>query len=153
MRGKLKLFLKDKCDFRPCGGVPKTQADFGWVWSELSGNFPRTQGPPRPIILSMDRVLTIRADKTAGTRFYARIFSYFRRDWLLILALVGLIWLSLGFGTLQPAAVALLTDKVLSGKPMSNVFSRLLVDILPAGRLAKWFVWQCCGCSFRRQTT
>lgn len=85
----------------------------------------------------MDRVFTSRADKAAGTRFYLRIFSYFRRDWLLILALVGLIWLSLGFGTLQPAAVALLTDKVLSGKPMTNVFSRLLVDILPPGRIGQ----------------
>ena len=85
----------------------------------------------------MDRAITFRAAKTAGTRFYARILSYFRGDWLLILALEVLIWLSLGFGTLQPAAVALLTDKVLSGKPLNNVFSRLLVDILPSSRLGQ----------------
>lgn len=85
----------------------------------------------------MDRANTFRAGKTAGTRFYLRIFSYFKRDWLLIAGLVGLIWLSLAFGTLQPASVALLTDKVLSGRPANNVFSRLLVDILPAGRMAQ----------------
>jgi ABC-type multidrug transport system fused ATPase/permease subunit len=93
----------------------------------------------------MDRAFPKRAGKTAGMRFYARILSYFRGDWLLILALVGLIWLALGFGTLQPAAVALLTDKVLSGKPLNNVFSRLLVDILPEGRMgqvvALAFLW------------
>lgn len=86
----------------------------------------------------MDRALSYRDQKTAGTRFYGRILSYFRADWLLILLLIGMIWLALGFGSLQPAAVALLTDKVLSsGKPMNNPFSRLLLTMLPKSRMGQ----------------
>jgi ATP-binding cassette, subfamily B, bacterial len=85
----------------------------------------------------MDRANDQRDSRTAGTRFYCRILAYFKADWRLILALVGMIWLALALGTLQPAAVALLTDKVLSGKPLNNFFSRLLVSILPEGRLAQ----------------
>ncbi|HEY2587610.1 MAG TPA: ABC transporter ATP-binding protein [Tepidisphaeraceae bacterium] len=100
----------------------------------------------------MDRATTSRVSQTAGTRFYCRILSYFRADWLLILLLIGIIWLALGLGALQPAAVALLTDKVLSGKPLNNFFSRLLVAILPEGRLAQivalsvlWVALQVCN--------
>lgn len=100
----------------------------------------------------MDRPNANRDSRTAGTRFYCRILSYFKADWLLILILIGMIWLALGLGALQPAAVALLTDKVLSGKPLNNFFSRLLVAILPEGRLAQivalsvlWLALQVCS--------
>jgi ATP-binding cassette subfamily B protein len=73
----------------------------------------------------------------AGPKFYWRILSYFRRDRLLLLALLGLIWIALSMGALEPAAVAVLTDRVLAGKGHPNAFTKLLLHLLPAGKIGQ----------------
>ena len=100
----------------------------------------------------MDRVKSFSSWKTSGTRFYFRILSYFRGDLRLIIALIGMIWLALGLGALQPAVIATLTDKVLSAKPADNVFSQLLLMHLPTGKAGQvlglaiiWLVLQVCN--------
>jgi ABC-type bacteriocin/lantibiotic exporter with double-glycine peptidase domain len=55
-------------------------------------------------------------EPNSGIRFYTRIFSYFRQDRRLLAALVLFIWVALGLGVLEPAAVAVLTDTVLPGR-------------------------------------
>jgi ABC-type multidrug transport system fused ATPase/permease subunit len=70
----------------------------------------------------------------SGARFYGRILSYFGADRGLIAGLVGLIWISLGAGALEPAVVALLTDSVLSGPPGPNRYTRWLFDLLPESK-------------------
>src|SRR5690348_3331972 len=85
------------------------------------------------------------AEPGGGMHFYLRAFRYFRADWRLILALVGLIWLALGLGALAPAAIAVLTDSVLGGRPASNVFTRALLTAVPSAKVAQVlgvaFVW------------
>src|SRR5688572_888380 len=71
---------------------------------------------------------------TSGVRFYARILSYFRDDRLLIGILVGLIWLALLAGALEPLVMALLIDSVLSGKTVTTPYIGALVNMFPAGR-------------------
>lgn len=69
--------------------------------------------------------------------FYSRILSYFRRDRGLLFSLVCLIWLALALGAVEPAAVAVLTDRVLAGKATAvtnNTFTRVAFGWLPTGR-------------------
>ena len=73
----------------------------------------------------------------SGAGFYARILSYFRADRWPLVALVVLIWVALGVGALGPAVVAVLTDAVLNGRPADNVYARLLLPSLPAGKVAQ----------------
>src|SRR6185312_13426466 len=66
-----------------------------------------------------------------GVRFYSRILSYFKKDGLLLFALLALIWTALGVGALEPAAFAVLVDRVLAGKGHPNAFTKLLLHLLP----------------------
>src|SRR5690348_6550778 len=77
------------------------------------------------------------AEPGGGMHFYLRAFRYFRSDWRLVLALVMLIWLALGLGALAPAAIAVLTDSVLTGKPPSNLLTRALLAAVPASKVAQ----------------
>lgn len=85
--------------------------------------------------METNRLVTCRG---AGASFYARIFSYFRADRWLIGALVALIWVSLLAGVLEGAAVAVLTDVVVSSRPRTDLPSRVVQALLGgswAGRL------------------
>ncbi len=67
---------------------------------------------------------------------YKRIFAYFKQDRLLLIFLVGLIWVALFLGVLEPAAVAALTDS-LAGHIGHEWHSRLLMWLTPSGRMSR----------------
>lgn len=77
------------------------------------------------------------ANRTGGISFYRRILAYFKRDGLLLFSLLALIWIALGVGALEPAAVAVLTDRVLAGKGNPNAFTRFLLHLLPASKIGQ----------------
>src|SRR4051812_6724087 len=72
-----------------------------------------------------------------GVRFYGWILSYFRDDRRLIIGLLGLIWISLCAGALEPVVVAVVTDSVLSGKTGGNSYTDWLLRAMPPGHTAQ----------------
>ena len=97
----------------------------------------------------MDRAPTVSLARNSGVRFYARILSYFRGDLKLIFGLLLMIWVSLSLAALQPAVIAALTDKVLSGRPAQNFLTDFLIRLLPKTQIGQvlalaglWFAFQ-----------
>jgi subfamily B ATP-binding cassette protein MsbA len=86
-------------------------------------------GPQRTADLDLAPVVA-----SHGVSFYRRILSYFRKDGLLLFALLALIWTALGVGALEPAAFAVLVDRVLAGKGHPNAFTKLLLHLLPSSK-------------------
>jgi subfamily B ATP-binding cassette protein MsbA len=67
----------------------------------------------------------------------------------LIFALLLMIWVSLSLAALQPAVIAALTDKVLSGRPAQNFLTDFLIHLIPKTQIGQvlalaglWFAFQ-----------
>src|SRR3954466_2052731 len=72
-----------------------------------------------------------------AVRLYGRIPWDSRDARRLIVGLLGLIWVALCAGALEPVVVAVLTDSVLSGKAGANAYTGWLLRAMPAGHTAQ----------------
>src|SRR5215217_1907375 len=67
-------------------------------------------------------------------RLYRRAVAYFLPDWALIVALVGLIAISVCVALLEAWPIAILIDSVLTAVPKGDRFHQLFLSYLPESR-------------------
>jgi ATP-binding cassette subfamily B protein len=68
---------------------------------------------------------------------YLRALAYYRRDWPLVAALLGVIGVSTAIGLLMAWPMAILVDSVLSAPAQSDWVHRFFLGMLPSGRVGQ----------------